>query len=367
MIQLCIDARMLFASGIGTYLRNILFNFEKQPELSITLIVQSSSKEFLKERLFKTAICDVPIYSVQEQLVLPCKIPKCDVFWSPHYNIPLLPIQARKRVVTIHDVCHLVHGDSLSFIQKKYASLMLRQAVFRSDAVCTVSRFSQQEIVRCTGADQEKIIWSHEGVDKDFFSPSNPLEAAQHIQKKYGIHRPYILYVGNFKPHKNIHRLLEAYHFLRTKHTEHDLVLVGKRGKDGCIEKAMQCHEGNSPHVKILENVSDEDLADFYRAARVFILPSLYEGFGLPPLEAMGCLCPVVVSKAASLPEVCGDAALYVDPQDAQSIAHGLLQVLEDSSLREVLIENGKQKVIEYSWKKAADNMLEVLKMVCAS
>jgi glycosyltransferase involved in cell wall biosynthesis len=358
---------MLFASGIGTYLRNILFYLEKQPELSITLIVQSSSKEFLKERSFKTFICDVPIYSVQEQLILPWKIPKCDIFWSPHYNIPLLPIQARKRIVTIHDVCHLVHGDSLSFIQKKYAILMLRQAVARSDAVCTVSQFSQQEIVRWTGADQEKIIWSHEGVDKEFFSPSDPLEARACVQKKYGIQRPYILYVGNFKPHKNIHRLLEAYHFLRTKHQEHDLVLVGKRGRDGFMEKTMRCHQKNGPYVKILENVSDEDLADLYRAARVFILPSLYEGFGLPPLEAMSCLCPVVASNAASLPEVCGDAALYVDPLDAQSIAYGLLQVLEDSTLREFLIENGRKKVKEYSWKNAADNMLDILKKACVS
>ncbi|MHC2990788.1 hypothetical protein OB13_04030 [Pontibacter sp. HJ8] len=366
MHSLVIDARMLNFSGIGVYLRNII------PFLSLEfdLKLLGDEKELsifagLPHTSFLAA--KAPIYSIREQLELRSKVPPCDVFWSPHYNIPLLPISARHRVVTIHDVYHLAYQHALTLPQKIYAKVFLNAAVSLSDKVITVSNFSKSEIVRLAKARETDVVAIYNGVDNQKFADAGSI---QFSLNKSLAHVPsgakYILFVGNVKPHKNLVTLLKAFSTLLEDNFAHNLVIVGK--KEGFITGDNQIASLLEEHVRLKERViftgfiEDEDLSQIYRKAAVLVFPSVYEGFGLPPLEAMASGCPVVASAAASIPEICGDAAEYFDTLDHLSLAEKLKTVLYSETRRAQLIANGYEKAKEYQWEKSAQKHLAVFK-----
>jgi len=290
---------------------------------------------------------DVPVYSIQEQIALPLRIPKCDLFWSPHFNIPLAPIRARQRLVTIHDVYFLSHPQELSWPKKKYAHLFYHAAATKSDQIITVSEFSKKEILRHIPIDTDKITPIPLGVDPKKFQKQEPLSIK--------LPSRYILYVGNLAPHKNLCRLLQSLDFLPA---DIHLVLAGKSVRWKEWEKEMIKRESR---VTVLGQVSQATLAHLYQHATLLIHPSLYEGFGLTPLEAMSAGCPVVSSNAASLPEVCLDAALYVDPLSSEDIARGILSVWTDSSLQEDLRQKGMSRTQAVSWEVSARKHLEII------
>jgi glycosyltransferase involved in cell wall biosynthesis len=276
-----------------------------------------------------------PIYSAQEQLEFPLKVPKCDLFWSPHYNVPVLPIRAKKRVVTIHDACHLALG---TFSEKIYARWIMKKALYGADQAITVSEFSKQQIQKYVG--QKEIQAIHIGVDRDRFVRQSISSA---LRRKYQLPPKFILYVGNFKPHKNVEGLLHA--FARVKLPGLGLVLVGNGTKIGVVP--------------------DEELPIFYSMAEMLVFPSFYEGFGLPPLEAMSCGCPTVVSSAASLPEVCGDASLYFHPKNSEEMVDAIRRVATDLELRRALIRKGYERRERFHWEKTAQKHLEIFEKVC--
>ncbi|MBX7066582.1 MAG: glycosyltransferase family 4 protein [Parachlamydiales bacterium] len=314
MIDLCIDARMAFSSGIGTYIREIVPLLNEH--FRVVLLVDQLDREWCKG--FDQILFNSPIYSIQEQLKYPFKVPKCDLFWSPHYNVPLLPIRAKKRIVTIHDACHLVFG---SFVEKTYARYVMKNAL-RADKVITVSYFSKQEIERFFEFGDLTVIPI--GVNTKRFHPK---EASEAVRQKYQLPEKFVLFVGSRKAHKNLERLKKV----------KDLVAVG-------------------PGIR---RVDDEDLPVLYSMAEVFVFPSLYEGFGLPPLEAMSCGCPTAVSKAASIPEVCGDASVYFDPMNVEEI----MQAIEKAKKRE-FVEKGLERVKRFDWKKTAEKHMRLFEEV---
>lgn len=329
MRDFCIDARMALSSGIGTYIRNLI------PLLTgfrLILLVDQPGRGWCRE--FEQISFPVPIYSVQEQMRYPLSIPKCDLFWSPHYNVPLMPIRAKKRVVTIHDLCHLTFG---SWPEKIYAQWMFRQSLRRSHQVITVSQYTHRQIKMHFGASSHVISL---GVDPEHFRRWGDGEL---IRKKYRLPDRFALCVGIHKPHKNIERLHQI--FANSQRLKLKLVHVGKGTKIGVVP--------------------DAELAHFYSMAEVFVFPSLYEGFGLPPLEAMSCGCPTVVSRAASIPEVCGDASLYFNPTNNQEIEEAILKVTTDTKLRKQLIEKGFERVSQFTWKQTAANHAKVFEEVC--
>jgi glycosyltransferase involved in cell wall biosynthesis len=295
----------------------------------------------------------------------------CDIFWSPHYNIPLAPIRAKKRLLTIHDVFHLAFIDQLSFKQKIYARSVLNSAVKISDLIVTVSNFSKSEIVKYTKTGRGKITVIHNGIDTEKFRELDDA-ALIPVKKKYDMPEKFILFVGNVKPHKNLKRLLGAYEILIKKGiTDYDLVIVGK--KEGFIT-------GDSEVFSILNNnsilrekvlfagyIDNSDLPAVYNLASLLVFPSLYEGFGLPPLEAMACGCPTVVSNAASLPEVCGDAAYYIDPYDIENMAEGMDRVLNDDTLRQDLIKKGFEREGLFSWGESSMEHLKIFDEILRS
>ncbi|EDM23173.1 Glycosyltransferase [Caminibacter mediatlanticus TB-2] len=343
------------ASGIGTYIKNIvpflLSNFD------ITLL--GKKKELHNyDWINKVEIieCSSNIYSIKEQFELFKKIPKCDVFWSPHYNIPVLPIKAKKRIVTIHDVYHLAFYDTLNLKQKLYAKFMINQAVSKSDIILTVSEFSKNEIIKYTNTKKEiKVIYNAINFNK-FKVINNNLEK---LKNKYSLPNEFILFVGNVKPHKNLKRLL-----LAIKDLDINLVIVGK--KDGFITgdesiKKLVTNANLKGKVYFTGYVKDEDIPVIYNLAKLFVFPSLYEGFGIPPLEAQACGCPVIVSNVASLPEVCGDSALYCNPYDVNDIKEKIEVLLNNEQLREELIQKGFENIKRFSWEKSAKKIIDVI------
>ncbi len=338
MIDLCIDARMAFSSGIGTFIRQLVPLLNHSP-FKVTLLVKDHSWQSDCEQI----LFDAPIYSIKEQVLFPRLIPRCDLFWSPHYNVPLLPVRAKKRIVTIHDTCHLAFG---SLLEKAYAKMMMRKAL-KSDLVTTVSHFSRSEIERFFGKGQINVIPI--GVNQDHF---RRVESVDDIRKKYQLPNRFLLYVGNLKPHKNLTGLLKA--FSKIGMTDLGLVLVGK-GSVEIREKVLSIGE-----------VLDIELPFLYSMAEAFVFPSFYEGFGLPPLEAMSCGCPTVVSNAASIPEVCGEASLYFHPERIEEMAHAIKQVIEDQTLKQSLIQKGFERIQLFSWAETANKYRELFEVCYA-
>lgn len=340
MKEICIDARMAFHSGIGTYIRNLLPHIKRTfPSLRV-MAPLSFIQKWPELANYDLLPISAPIYSVKEQWQIPRSIPPCDLFWSPHYNAPLLPVRAKKRLVTIHDVYHL--KGPFSWKERLYAKIMIKNAVSHSDHLVTVSQFSLQEIIEETRVSREKITVIPNGVNRQLFSkilPQNP--------------ENYFIYVGTLAPHKNLTRLFKAWEFVLHKHPNWRLVVVGKKAKsfNALLPQTVQ-------H---LDQVEDQDLPLLYQKAYGMIYPSLYEGFGLPPLEAMCMECPTIVADVASLPEVCGDAALYVNPFDIEEMAQKMCTLIENPSLRQTLIEKGRHRVDLFRWEKAAQQHIEVI------
>lgn len=347
-LSLCVDVRMVGNSGIGTYIRALIVRLKDH--FSLKLIVNKKNIEefpFLKD--FDLIYAKSKLYSILEQFELPFLIPKCDVFWSPHFNIPLLPIRAKKRIVTIHDVYFLAHKKELSFLKQIYANLFFSQAIKRSDRIITISNFSKSEIVKYLNADEQKISVISLGVEKKNLTN----------KPKRMFDFKYLLFVGNLAPHKNIIKLIQSLDFLpRDLH----LVLSGRitPWQDWKIEADQR-----SDRVHVLGKVTELDLESLYVYAEMLVHPSLYEGFGLTPLEAMSYGCSVVVSNLASLPEVCGDAVEYVNPFSPEAIAKGVLSILQNNDRREALVQRGGLRIKCFDWEKSLEKYkVEIFSLV---
>lgn len=366
---LTIDSRMINSSGIGTYLRNLIRFLAKQEGFFLSLIGNSSELNQFKNQNVKIVPARSTIYSISEQFEIPRKLRKTDICWSPHYNVPIIPVRSKKRVVTIHDVNHLALSESLKAKQKLYSRFMMRKAVSLSDKIVTVSNFSKSEIIKYTGISDKKVKVIYNGVEQDRYRIYNDNELFLKIRKRYALSEKYILFVGNVKPHKNLRNLLFAFQrFIQFKSKDYYLVIVGK--KEGFITKDHQIYKILESDVNIKEKViftgyvEENDLPIIYNLASLFVFPSLYEGFGLPPLEAMASGCPVIVSNTTSLPEICEDAACYVNPEDGQDIMRRISEVIYNENYRKQLIEKGLKRVKRFSWDESAGKHIELFNEV---
>jgi glycosyltransferase involved in cell wall biosynthesis len=355
-MNLAIDARMLSRSGIGTYLSNVL------PRLiplyrgeRIHLIGEKNELGRIPwARGDKIAVvdCRSPIFSIQEQLRLPRVIPEeCGVFWSPQFNIPLL--YRGTLLVTVHDVLHFAMPQYMEGMHRRlYARTLLAAVRRKADTIICNSRFTADELMRWVGVNALKIEVIHLGVDESWFSVDRGARPHE---------KPYFVFVGNVKPHKNIAGLVSAFRDV-SERIPHDLVIVGK--KEGFItgDRAVESSAAAlGDRVKFTGLVDDALLKRYVACADALVLPSFYEGFGLPPLEAMACGCPTIVSNSASLPEVCGDAALYCDPHDVKDIAARMLDVATSDATRAALREKGRAHARQFTWDKCARETVAVI------
>ena len=315
-MMITIDVRWLNVSGMGTYLRNVVPGILAAfSEHHFTLIGDRDEIEEIgipDDVNVDVVSASSRMYSISEQLEIPGKIPRnTRLYFAPHYNIPLR--YKGVMLVMVYDLFHLAMPQLVGGLHKRlYARYMFHEVRRRANAILTISRFTKGELIRLTGKDRQPVYPIHLGVDETWFN----------INRKVNPHKnPYFLYVGNIKPHKNLGTLIRAFNSL-VEDFPYDLVLVGKRegfitGDSATILRAGE----QSGRVHFTDHVDDGVLKQYMAHAEALVFPSLYEGFGLPPLEAMAAGCPVIASSAASIPEICGDAALYCDPHSSEDIA----------------------------------------------
>ena len=357
MKEIVVDARMIEISGVGTYLQNLLSRLIDAPMRWRALLPPNVYERFSWLKKIDCIFLQTRFYSTREQWDLPRFIPKCDVFWTPSFNVPLFPIRARHRLATLHDVNQLACSSQLSIGEKMFVKTLMRRAAYGSTQVITDSLFSQREIEKHLAFPAEKMKVISLGVDHEWFN--NQGKEDHLISLKYTLPKDFILFIGNVKPHKNLPRLLLA--FEKTLDFRHHLVVVGRneqalRGDD--LRVFLEKRPTLKEKIHFLGFVPAEDLPPLYRLAKAFTMPSLYEGFGLPILEAMSCGCPVLAANRASLPEIAGPHAIYVNPEDVEDIARGLKEVLTKGA---ELTKGGVAWSRQFSWDKAAEEHLEIL------
>jgi len=289
-----------------------------------------------------------------EQVALPglCRRLDVDLLHSPHYSIPLA--HPCRSVVTFHDMTFFTNPTVHLQYKRLFFTTMIRSAARRADAILVPSETTREDLARLFPRSASKTHVVHLGVGK-LFHPVREPAALEAVRSRYHLPSAFLLYVGNLEPRKNLPRLLAAYAQLASMSTPPPLVLAGPQGWKGEPLSAAVRRLGLADRLIFPGYIAQEDLPALYSMAAVFVYPSLYEGFGLPVLEAMACGAPVVTSDVSSLPEVVGDAALLVSPDDIDGLATTLGRLLSDTRLADGLRRRGLERAREFSWRRTAE------------
>ncbi len=372
-MKIGIDARLYGpqSRGIGRYVEKLIKNLEiidKTNEYFIFLDRDSYDLYQPSNPNFKKVSADFRVYGWQEQVLFPFLILKnsIDLMHFPHFNVPLL--YPGKFLVTIHDliISHYPESRATTLSPWLYRlkliiyQMTIRKAVKGAKKIITVSEFSKQDIIEQFKIKKEKITVAYEGVDlsdlPEKLSENNDLS-------KYGIEGDYLLYIGSAYPHKNLENLCLAFNELTNKDKFKELKLV-LGGKNTIFhERLISYIKEISPEGELMKKIilpgfiEDSDLPLIYLKAKLYVFPSLIEGFGLPPLEAQTYGTPVVASNSSCLPEILGDSALYFKPESYLDMAEKISLALENEDLREKLIENAKENLKNFSWRKMAETI----------
>jgi glycosyltransferase involved in cell wall biosynthesis len=354
-VRVAIDGRKIADYGIGTYIRGLLGGLIEIESVGELIVFTLPGSEGLVPRAANIEVVplDAGHYSLRELVAVGSAIRRsaADVFHAPHY---VTPFTSCPTVVTVHDLIHL-HQPQANPLGRSYARWMIGRSVRKARAVLTVSAAVRAELVARYPGAASKIVVSPNGVDARFNARVDPGDAA--ILSKWELEPGrFVLFAGNDKQHKNVPRLISAWEAVRARHPAHRLVLVG--GSFGPF--------GERERITATGRVTDRELAALYRAAACLVIPSLEEGFGLPPLEAMASGTAVVVSRIASLVEVTGGAAIEVDPLSAGSIADGISRALEDRAFREALVVRGLARAAGFTWRRCAEVTLAAYRRALA-
>lgn len=372
-MRIGIDARFYgrLGKGLGRYTQQLIEHLEeidKENEYKIFLRKENFSQYIPKNKNFSKILADIPWYGFREQWEFPFVLEKydLDLVHFPHFNVPVFYRKAF--VVTIHDLILLHHstyeGSMLPkflyrikfFVYKK----ILRYGMKRARHILTVSQFTKEDILRnYPFLSKEKISVSYEA--DTYLSPQKK-EKRNTIRNvsQYGIIKSYFLYVGNAYPHKNLPRMLQA--FLSLQRDDFVFVLVGKIDAFYSQLRHSFSREEKQKKIIFVGEIEDDELELLYKNAFVYVFVSFYEGFGLPPLEAMARGIPVVSSRVTSMPEILGKAPLYCDPEKKDSIKQALLCMIEQKDVRDRCREIGYKQVTLYSWRDLAQKTMEIYK-----
>lgn len=261
-------------------------------------------------------------------------------------------------VITLHDVIPYKMPETVGETFLRIFNEEMPHIVSRCDGIITVSEFSKEDIAKAFNFPKEKIFVTHLAAE-NIYRPLDKKECSELIKSRYGIDGDYILYVGGFSPRKNIVGLIEAFSKLRAKYKKNiKLVIAGKQGKSYSIYKKRTQDLGVEDSVIFPGFIEIEHLPHLYNASKLLVYPSFYEGFGLPPVEAMACGTPVITSNVTSIPEVLGDSAIFINPHDDDALCTSMYNVLGNDELSEQLIMKGLVRSSELSWNKTARNTL---------
>lgn len=360
-------------TGVGWYLYHLLEELSRKPDLELVLfgdpILSDSGPQLfvsipggLQPLVFDCRGFSIPPLGrkvASAAYALEALLEDCDLFFGANYFLPR-PISsvARRRVVTIHDLTYrrfpeLLQDETLANLERQ----MLRE-IGRADAVICVSAATRADVLNEYPVDPSKVVMIHSGI-RVGSSGTNP---------EPGLPKPYILFVSTLEPRKNLEVLLSAFERLRDEgRYSGNLVIVGKIGWKA--ESLMARLQGSRwrDAIEYVDYVGPERLASIYRGAQLFVLPSIYEGFGFPLLEAMAYGIPAIAARSSSLPEIGGDAVFYFDPADAGGLANAIQRLSDDVGLREALARRGKQRAAEFRWERTADATLAVFRKVAQS
>ena len=346
MISLGFDARMIAHSGIGTYIREILKIVTSNPEFDLTLF---GDLKLISDYYAQKVLLDSPIYSLREQWTFPILLNQHHVNFLhvPHYNIPLA--YSGRLVVTVHDLIHLKYPTSkLAYF---YARSLIHAACHKAQIIIADSIHTQNDLLEWVGVNPKKIKVVYPGLG-NLFSDAP-------VRTKPNLESNVLLYVGNIRPTKNIPVLVNAFLKAEKKLKNIQLILAGKNSMTEWTQQFA-----NHPSIQFMGEVQLRVLKELYQKARLFVFPSLYEGFGLPPLEAMSCGVPVLSSNAASLPEVLGHAALQFDPNNENELAEKICYLWENAHEQESLIQKGYQNIQRFSWNETAQQVTKIYQSI---
>ena len=367
-MRIGIDIRKVSEFGVGSHIWNLVRNLSKIDNENAYFLMGSRRQIHELGPLGKNfGSIDVPeeeafvSYLVRTPLRL--RRHRIDVFHVPHYEAPLF-VPCRL-VVTIHDCVHLLFPqEGSSRFQNYRGYLYTKNVLRRASHVIAVSGSTRGDLINIFDLPPERISVIHNALDGRFAAGGHDPEEQKQVLERYQLTDPFILYVGQIKPHKNLDRLIEAFAVLRSelseskKYRKLKLIIIGDAISKHPYLRLTVVRSGVQQDVRFLGFVPGRALQVFYEAAVIFASPSLYEGFGLPPLEAMANRTPVVASNTASLPEVLDEAALLVNPENVFEIARAMKTLLTDQVLRQQTIERGLEQVKKFSWKMAAESVL---------
>lgn len=376
-MRIAIDARFYRKStgGIGRYTRNLikeLADIDSSNEYTI-FITPSDETEYDQEidsnkyKNFHKYVLPIVHFTLSEQtkFLNILNKEKFDLVHFANFNHPIL--YKKDFVVTIHDLTMLLfpsEGAQKSYLRRIAFRKVFNNAVNASNKIISISNSTKRDLENYLHASPKKIEVVYEGIDKNY----QPLKSQSKIERfkaKYNIGKPYILFVSQWRPHKGLPELIRAFEILKEKYfLEHKLVLVGKSDKSfpnviSAVDKCKYSKDIIRPGF-----VVEEDLPYFYAASDVFVFPSHYEGFGLPPLEAMSSGVPVAASNVSSIPEILGKAAVYFDPYKPEDIAKQIFRIVSDDKFKKQLIKDGITQAKKYSWHKMAQETLAVYESV---
>jgi glycosyltransferase involved in cell wall biosynthesis len=375
-MRVAIDIRRAGDFGIGTYIRNIVNQFARTDSETEYLLIGQQRHLNLLDALpanFQLLEYHAEPGSFHTHLHLPFLLRNrgVDILHMPWFYAPAVVFS--RLVITVHDLTDVFAPPAGATPLVQAGRLFFaRRALNRADRIMAVSHSSKRELSRVFGVPEEKIEVVYNALDERFLREPMPTDADR-VLERHAVTDPFVLYAGNIKRQKNLPRLIEAFAVAKADLRDHPeyaglkLLLIGDSAEEHSDLRRAVLRSRVQGEVRFLGFVPHPVLRVFYSRARAFLFPSLYEGFGLPPLEAMAHGTPVLTSSVSSLPEVFADAALLVNPENIFEIARGIRQILTEDVTREALIRRGHDLVKNYSWERSAGQVREVYRSVLAA
>lgn len=357
-------------SGIGVYTYELTKRLQSSKEIMFTgdifnFLNRNSIPTDIEKLHIKKSICKLFPYAIYRRIwrYLPIKYnflfeENADIYHFFNFIVP--PKISGKVITTIHDLTYILYPETISGNSRRRLEKDMRHTIRQSDFIITVSKNSKREIIKYLNIDERKIAVVYNGVDEVYKKvlSSEEISAAK---KKYNIPGKYLLYLGTLEPRKNIETIIKAYNCFKKSHKEEiKLVLAGKKG--WLYESIFKLVKdfGIENEVIFTDYIDDADKAPLYQGAEIFLFPSLYEGFGIPVIEAMASRIPVITSNSSSLPEVAGNAAIMTDPLDYEKISDSIELILNEEGLREKMINEGIKQADKFNWDSSAEKLKNI-------
>ncbi|NMM61586.1 glycosyltransferase family 4 protein [Clostridium sp. P21] len=369
-MKIGIDARGVNwykGTGIGTYTDKILrYMINSHKENLYHMYWSGGDYESFRSENSKILMTSKKYYKFFEQYYFPNNLrnENIDIYHIPQNGIGLSPNISCKKVVTIHDLIPYILPETVG---KGYLIKFLKEMpkiMETCDGIITVSECSKRDILKFFPMDESKVFVTPLAADKKY-KPLDKSKCQKFISKTYNINKPFILYIGGFSPRKNVKSLLVAFSKIYNKLPQkYDLVIIGANRDDSRLLKDLSHDLNIRSNVKFTGFVEEDDLPIFYNACSVFVYPSIYEGFGLPPLEAMSCGTAVITSNISSIPEVVSDAGILIDPFDVESLSNSLERLLNSERLIKKLNTKSLKQAAKFSWEKTSEKTLEAYEKI---